>query len=134
MELDLRLSAQPWWKAEAALDLSSEAVLLAETQRDRDRAVAEGARAAIDTVEVRLILARREADRAAAAAKALKARAKVEAMLWEGGQPVALAANARPSVPALEGSIASDPFISTALRQAVTVPDERPCATRRWWR
>ena len=129
MELDLRLSAQQtfwaWWKAEAALDLSSEAVLLAETQRDQvDRAVAEGARAAIDTVEVRLILARREADRAAAAAKALRARAKVEAMLWEGGQPVALAANARPMVPTLEGPIASDPFISTALRQAVTVPDE----------
>lgn len=128
MELDLRLSAQEaywsWWKAEAALDLSREALTLAQTQRSQvNRAVAEGARAAIDTVEVALILSRREADLSAAQAKAVLARAKAEAMLWEDGSPVALAPLALPEVGDFQ-SLSADPTIEAALQSAVSTPDE----------
>ena len=128
MELDLRLSAQEaywsWWKAEAVLDLSREALTLAQTQRSQvNRAVAEGARAAIDTVEVALILSRREADLSAAQAKAVLARAKAEAMLWEDGRPVALAPLALPEVGGFQ-SLSADPTIGAALQSAVSTPDE----------
>lgn len=129
MELDLRLSAQEafwsWWKAESVLDMSQEALTLARTQRNQViRAVAEGARAAIDTVEVGLILSRREADLKSAQAQSIVARAKVEAMLWEGARPVALDPRALPSGGASDQALSQDPVVESALQQAVSVPDE----------
>ena len=127
MELDVRLDAQQafwaWWKAEAVLDLANEAVLLAETQRAQvDRAVGEGALAAIDTIEVMLILSRRQADLQTALADALCARAAVEAMLWQDGLPVALAMDAFPIGPTSDQPLASVPSVAAALRAAVSVP------------
>jgi len=129
MELDLRLSAQKtywsWWKAESVLDLSQEALTLARTQRSQvNRTVAEGARAAIDTVEVGLILSRREVDLQRAKAEAIRARAKAEAMLWEGGRPVAFDPQALPSMEATGQALSAAPLVESALQKAVSLPDE----------
>lgn len=127
MELDVRLDARKafwtWWKAEAALDLAKEAVNLAGTQKEQvQRAVAEGALAAIDTVEVGLILSRRQADLQSASADAMRARAAAEAMLWQDGLPVALAEEAFPAGPMSDQPLASVPAVAAALRVAVSAP------------
>ncbi len=128
MELDLRLDAQraywSWWKAETELDVSLEAAALARTQLAQvNRAVGEGARAAIDTVEAGLILSRRLSDLEWAKSNVISARAKVEAMLWENGRPVALDPIARPSGRASDGPLAMDPRVEGAIQQAVLIPD-----------